>query len=616
MRLGPRLALTMAAIAVLPLATSGVWAIWISRENALQANKAALEREAEAQADFVARWTHDQVQAIAGWARLYPTLPTLAPSLQTGFLASVRYANAHAVVVALVDEDGRPVVPPVWEDHDPARVVGRTAGSAPRADELVRRLPVTEALASGFAFGEPWTAAGADLPSIPVAVRATSGDPAWILGVDLSFEVARDLGNRSTPDHAVVLLDGAGRTVVGDGHRLVEPGLLAPLLGNHAIFESGTGILGASAPVEGTDWTVAVLVPLEEVERSAAEIQLTLGWALLASAAIAVSAALFVGGSLSRPIAKLRDSALAVADGNYGLRIGTSSQDEVGELARAFDHMSSHLAESAVEISAQRAEIEAFNQELQHRVDRRTRELRDAQDKLVRSGQLAAVAEVGAGLAHELNNPLASILGLTQILRQRDIDPRSRAMLADLEREATRCREVVSTMLRVAQPDHGAERPAQVDAREVVGEAIHLVHGAFRQRGVLLQWEAPAAPLWISVDPIGASRLIAQVLNALRAGLPDGARLEVTASREFDGERRWVVIAFAADRPVASGEARDDWMAAGLGLWVARKLLDQLGGRLIQPGGAPPEGTEEVDRTELDATEDGDEPWRVVLPGS
>ena len=551
-------------------------------------------------ADLVSRSLGERLAGLRGWTGLYPEELALRPELQEGLLKAVARAVPGASSVALIDQRSVPVVEPTFVEFN-------------RATELIGRLPVAAALDHGLEIGTPYRYQGSPVPSLPVALRATAHEPWLILGAEIELDVVLDLRDRETPDHVVVLLDGRGETIVGGDHPLTNSALLAPLIGNRAYVtypaHSGLEVTGATAPVEGTEWTVAVLVPHSAIDRTAREIELRLGWVVLLSAGLSVLAAFLLGRSLSAPIATLRDVAVQVGEGNFGVRAEVARSDEIGDLARAFDRMSARLATNARQIDAQRTEIEAFNRELQSRVERRTRELRDAQDRLVRSGQLAAVAEVGAGLAHELNNPLAGILGATQLLRSRGRDPRDALLLADLERLAGRCREVVSTMLRLSAASSGSPA-AHADIRAVLSEATHLVSGAFRQRGVALKLHVSAEPLLVRCDPVAGSRLFAQILNALRAGLPDGAGLTVSAGRRSPGS---VEIVLVPDRPVALGDSRDDWMAAGLGLWVARRLLDEIGGRLEEPN-APADGTEEIDRTALAAGGMVDAPWFVVLP--
>ena len=257
--------------------------------------------------------------------------------------------------------------------------------------------------------------------------------------------------------------------------------------------------------------------------------------------------------------------------------------DEIGDLQRAFNHMSARLASGRDEIARQRAEIESFNRELQVRVDERTRELVEAQAGLVQSGQLAAVAEMGAGLAHELNNPIAAILGTAQVVRMRLRGTPDEERVARIEEQAARCREVVASMLRLSEgsSDAGNEPGAVdvVDLRGMLAEVAALVAAPFRQRGVTLLVESSDQPVKASANPVATSRVLAQILQSFRSGLPDGARLVVRAC-VIEGRAG---VAFEPDRPIASGAARDDWMASGMSLWVARRQLETMNGRLDEP---------------------------------
>jgi signal transduction histidine kinase len=453
----------------------------------------------------------------------------------------------------------------------------------------VRRLPVTEAVASGAAVGDPWLPGGlGTVPSVPIAVLAagpSADGEVLVLGVEVQLTAAAEMLGAATERHGVALFDREGSVLVGGGHALLRPDLLRALLGTDSDFGYGSGeaeVLGSLVPVPYTQWSVAVFEPRTLVRAPARRIQAQL-WPLLALAAlIAVTVAVGIAGTLSRPVEDLRDAALDLAAGARGRRTGVDRSDEIGELARAFDHMSTRLDASRKEIDAQQEEIEAFNRELQQRVADRTRQLEEAQAELVRSGQLAAVAQVGAGLAHELNNPLAAVLGLSQVLKLRYPEE---ALLTDLEGEAARCREVVGDLLRFTSGEVDPTDAPVVDLREVLDEVLRLVGGAFKQRGVALILAddgVEPSPLRVRLDRVAGSRILAQVLHALRAGLGAGATVQVTPRAV--GDR--VQVRFDADRPLAHDTSRrDDWMASGLDLWVARQLLDRLHGRLDESHG-------------------------------
>src|SRR5207237_4013562 len=93
--------------------------------------------------------------------------------------------------------------------------------------------------------------------------------------------------------------------------------------------------------------------------------------------------------------------ASALTGRELGHRVGDAGRgDELGDLARAFNAMA--------------AEIERWNRELAERVEEKTREAREAQDLLLRAQKLAAVGQLGAGVAHEVNSPIAGLVGGTE----------------------------------------------------------------------------------------------------------------------------------------------------------------------------------------------------------
>ena len=165
-------------------------------------------------------------------------------------------------------------------------------------------------------------------------------------------------------------------------------------------------------------------------------------------------------------------------------------------------------------------------------------------------------------------------------------------MLEQIEEEASRCREVVAAMLRVSSGELDPKLQPVVDIYDVLREVFGLVQGAFRQRGVSLSLTEVESDLLVRMDPVHGSRIFAQILNALRAGMGEGGDLRVSASQRSG----MIAVRFQADASVSS---TDDWMASGMGLWVARQLLSQLGGRLEEP----------TDSTNAPA-------WTVVLPGA
>ncbi|TNE89104.1 MAG: HAMP domain-containing protein [Deltaproteobacteria bacterium] len=586
MRLWLRLAAAMAVVSILPLLLATILATRTAASKAERSSAELLQRDATAIATFVDTWMQDQGQAVSGWMQLYP-LEAQSEAQRQGLLRAVHRAVPSVVSVVLVDADGQPLQPAVFLDREPEPddpLAARTLGSPSRSAELVRRLPISEALAAPGvpAVGSPYRPPTSAVPVVPIAAVGRYGE-GIVLGAEIELTVLSEVVRaRSSGARGVALLDPSGAPFLGGTHPLIDPSPVHGLLGNAATVGYVTRNLpvrGALSPIGELGWSALVAEPSAIASRGADEIRQRSLEFMLAAVVLALITAFLLARTMSEPIADLTTSALAVSEGDLGHTVPVQGQDELAQLAEAFNLMSRRLAANQEEITAQRDEIEAFNRELQARVDERTAQLERAQEELVRSGQLAAVAEIGAGLAHELNNPLSSVLGIAQVLQAKSGD----ALVAQLVAEAERCRNVVEVMTRLSSPE-GAGEADVIDLTEVLHEVLPPVRATARQRGVAVTLDALPEPLRVRVDPALAGRAVVQLIHALSAGLGSGRTLTIGA-RVADGK---VLVSLAPDRPVDEGARRDDFLAAGVSLWVARQLVDRLGGTVRRPVAGEP----------------------------
>jgi two-component system NtrC family sensor kinase len=595
MQLRLRIAALAVLVALVPLVLSSLRSVQIATDEAAATSAEILVRDADALAAFVDTWVTDQAAAVGGVTQLLP-IADLPPAQQEHLLSAVFLAVPTVVTAALVDADGGPIVPPrfLTTPADPASpLAGRALGSDTRAAALIENLPLTEALALRTSVaravpGAPYRFDGR--PTLPVAAVGPYGEDV-VVGAEIAMDVvAEEVGLRTTATHGVVLLDAAGEPMFGGDHTLVladdlRSDTLRSLWRTSTSFSfrlrDGTEVRGGSAPIPTLGWSVLVVEPADVAERAGAEIRRRTGWVLVLAVGLAVGLGVLVARNITEPIERLRQVALEVAEGQVGKRLYVGRTDEIGELVRAFNHMSGRLLRNRDEIAAQQAKIEQFNAELQQRVEERTRALEEAQARLVRSGQLAAVAEVGAGLAHELNNPLTAILGLSQVLRLKNPGSPDVAALASLEEQAVRCREVVSAMLRLSAQDVAPTEAPVVEVSDVLEDVLALVRSSLHQRGVTVDFARPTGSVPVRLDPAWAERAFAPLFTSLASGLDPGASLSVAAHRVGPD----VVVTVTPDRPITTVDRRDAWMTTGAGLWVSRHLLSQAGFTVVPPAG-------------------------------
>jgi signal transduction histidine kinase len=263
---------------------------------------------------------------------------------------------------------------------------------------------------------------------------------------------------------------------------------------------------------------------------------------------LAASVGAYVHRSVAVPVARLQEGAARIAAGDLDARIDVASPDEFGALAGQFNAM--------------------------------TASLRRHQEQLVQSEKLAGIGRLAAGVAHEINNPLAVILGYARLLRRR-----SEGGVADdlrvIEEETERAKLIVDGLLDLSRPL--AAPPEPVDLRALCDEVVARLGEARALEGVT-----------VTVAGAGVVRGHAQKLrqvilnlvkNAAEASGP-GGRVEVTVSAAPDGGAR---VDVDDTGPGLSSEARARLFepffttkeaGTGLGLAVSQGIVQAHGGAL------------------------------------
>jgi two-component system, NtrC family, sensor kinase len=263
-------------------------------------------------------------------------------------------------------------------------------------------------------------------------------------------------------------------------------------------------------------------------------------------------------------------------------RIAPSGSDELTHLATTFNRM-------GAELGAARTRLLRWNDELRQRVDEATADLRRAQAQLVEAQKLAAVGQLGAGVAHEINNPLSGILGNAQLLMlDRSEDDRDFEALKKIEHSAKRCKEITQNLLRFSQQkDKPSLRP--VDLNSVVRDALSLTEHQLTEDGITLHVDLHPAGATVSGDPGHLSQVIlAVVSNARTAMIASQTRRLVVRSRVAANE---VLLDVEDTGKGIKPEhlprifepfftTKDVWSNVGLGLSVAYRVMSEHGGRI------------------------------------
>ncbi|UCC72566.1 MAG: cache domain-containing protein [Gemmatimonadota bacterium] len=189
---------------------------------------------------------------------------------------------------------------------------------------------------------------------------------------------------------------------------------------------------------------------------------ITLGGAILA-----VGLSYLISRTVSVPIKQLVYASREVARGNLDAQVAVRSNDELAELANAFNQMASALRRM-------KGDLQEWGRTLEEKVRQRTDELVAMQARVAQSERLASVGMLAAGVAHEINNPLGGILALTALtLEDLPQDDPNRENLEEVVGQCERCREIVKGLLEFSrQSETGAERIA---INETLEDTLSLI---------------------------------------------------------------------------------------------------------------------------------------------
>jgi two-component system NtrC family sensor kinase len=222
---------------------------------------------------------------------------------------------------------------------------------------------------------------------------------------------------------------------------------------------------------------------------------------LIAGATIllAILIAIPLAWSISRPMTELAGATRQVAEGNWSVRVPVEGYEEMRTLAQCFNVMVGTLKET--------------------------------QEQLVQKEKLASVGQLAAGVAHEINNPLGSVLLYADILRKETSDDNQQQQ-EDLEmiiKEATRCKTIVNDLLDFSRQN---EVMAQdTDVNELLQE---LAEEAERQE-IFQQIEivsalAPDLPT-IRADPLQLRQVFLNLMSNAAEAMPEGGQLTLRTTQ-------------------------------------------------------------------------------------
>ncbi|MBI5507373.1 MAG: HAMP domain-containing protein [Deltaproteobacteria bacterium] len=595
MRLAQKLILFALAVALIPLAATGFSVIRIG-EDALR------RRIAEHQGAAALAVAAKVSQAVEELARRLATamevfdVTALSAEERAGFahmlyrqsddISMVLLLNAAGELLAAPAAIAAPEVQGELSRHPGAGAaeVGRLISHLARPTAPVRQGAV---LLSPVYYPESTDAR--------VAIAVPGGLEDGVAGVVAGVEVAirKDTlqleGVETGVSSQVFVVDASGRAIVHPslavGTDLRTHAAVAAFLSGENRGTSLAGVAGgapqvaAFAPVGALGWAVVVEQP--EAVAFAAALSMrrqVLGWIVLTIVGV-LAGGLWFAARLRRVLTKMVDGAHAFGEGRLKRRIEVDQADEIGELAKTMNGMAARLEKSL-------GEIEEWNRTLEAKVEQRTRELEATQAQLLVQSKLAALGQLGAGVAHEVNNPLAGILGMAQLLmRDHQAGDKDFGKLKEIEAAAKRCKEITMRLLRFSE--RRLVGRVEVALNDIVDEVAEMLSPGLVAGGVTLLRELAADIPKITADPGQLAQVFINLINNSKTAMPKGGTVTLKTRALADGVQAVVADTGAGIKKEHLPRIFDPffttkrvWSDVGLGLSVSYRIVTDHGGRI------------------------------------
>jgi two-component system NtrC family sensor kinase len=269
---------------------------------------------------------------------------------------------------------------------------------------------------------------------------------------------------------------------------------------------------------------------------------------------------------MTKPLRKMVAATQRIAQGDLDHKVTPKTQDEIGQLALSFNRMTDKLKEA-------NEGLLQWTRTLEKRVEERTEELGKMQDFMVQSEKLASMGKMAAGVAHEINNPLTSILLNTHLMLEKveQSNPffESLTLIAD---ETTRCSHIVKGLLEFARQN--PPQKVRTDINALVDKTVQLLENqaAFQNIVIIRQLAEDLPPL--SLDRTKIQQVIWNLMINAAEAMAKGGTLMIV-SRLADGGRS-VEVRFVDTGPGIAKEILNKLFdpffstkSSGLGLGLA-----------------------------------------------
>lgn len=287
----------------------------------------------------------------------------------------------------------------------------------------------------------------------------------------------------------------------------------------------------------------------------------------------------FTTSTIIHPLQRMVVATNKIAQGDLNHKVEIDFKDEIGQLSQSFNQMTENLKKA-------NEKLIQWGKTLEKRVEERTKELREMQDYLLQSEKLASLGKIAAGVAHEINNPLTSILIQTYLMLEKtEKNNPFHESLALIAGETSRCTDIVKGLLEFSRqnPPH----KAYSDVNEIINRTLQLLENqaSFQNIRIIKKLDGNLPQIKLDKDKI--KQVFWNLMINASEAMPKGGTLTITS--QFSADKKYIEAVFIDTGVGISKEAVNKLFdpffttkssGTGLGLAVSYGIIDQHQGKI------------------------------------
>lgn len=312
--------------------------------------------------------------------------------------------------------------------------------------------------------------------------------------------------------------------------------------------------------------------------------KLILLYILLDTVILSIVGIYLISRTVVNPIHRLLKMTDEYKDGDIIPSFPETTGNEIGNLSRSLKNMLKRLDDNKTEMKEHISSLENAN-----------RELKKAQNEIIRTEKLASVGRLAAGIAHEIGNPIGIVLGYLDLLKKEDITEELKTdFLKRIESETKRINLIISQLLDFARPSTGEKEACCVHL--LINDTIEILRPQPMMEGIKIELHLDAITDRVLADPNRLQQVFFNILiNAadVFSGVQKGTIKKVDGSLRIETKNIGgsLAIKFIDNGPgIPEGEhehifdpfftTKEPGKGTGLGLFVCYRIIEELNGSI------------------------------------